>query len=362
VTVFNLADLFETVADAVPEREMLVCDGVRLSYRDFDERATRLAHVLGEYGVKPGQHVGLHLYNGNEYLEAMLACFKIRAVPINVNYRYVADELRYLFADSEAKAVIHEPEFASTLEAIRSDLPLLTTTLARGDDYEKAIAAASPERDFGPRSGDDLYILYTGGTTGMPKGVMWRNEDILFAAMAGGVVPEDTPESIGARLSATDPVNATRCLPACPFMHGTAHWMAISTLHGGGAIVISPDHRLDPPKLLQLVADEKVSFLVIVGDAFARPVVDTIEKLGPDTWDLSSLKVILSGGAILSPAVKADLRRVIPGALLIDGYGASETGGQGQMLASGEEGGHPKFRMNPDTMVIDDDGQPAADR
>ena len=353
---FTLANVFESVADAVPDREAVVCGDRRLTYADLERRSNQLAHALAAQGIGPGDHVGLHLYNGTEYLEGMIACFKLRAVPINVNYRYVAEELRYLFTDSDAKAVIHEPDFADTIAAIRDDLPLLKTTVARGDEYEAFLAGASGERDFTPRSGDDLYILYTGGTTGMPKGVMWRQEDILFAAMAGGVNPADTPESIGERVIAGG--GTTRCLPACPFMHGTAHWMALSTMHGGGTIVISPDHHLDPERLLGLIAEEKVSFLVIVGDAFARPLVDVVETKGAESWDLSSLKVMLSGGAILSPSVKADLKRLLPSTLVMDGYGASETGGQGSMVAGGEDGGHPRFRMGPDTMVIDDDGKP----
>src|SRR5207248_5853447 len=154
---WNLADLFEAVADAVPEREALVCGDVRLTYAELDERATRLANALADRGVGAEDHVGLWLYNGNEYLEGMLAAFKLRAVPINVNYRYVADELRYLFTDADLKAVVHEPEFASTLDLIRAEVPQLRVALAKGVEYEEALAAASPDRDFGPRSGDDLY-------------------------------------------------------------------------------------------------------------------------------------------------------------------------------------------------------------
>ncbi|HUQ39798.1 MAG TPA: acyl-CoA synthetase [Acidimicrobiales bacterium] len=353
----NLADIFEAVADAVPDREALVCGDARLTFADLDARANRLAHVLAESGIGAGDHVALYLYNGNEYIEGMLAAYKLRAVPINVNYRYVADELRYLFTDSDTKAIIHEPDFAETIAGIRTELPLVQVTIARGEEYEKALAAASPARDFGPRSGDDLYILYTGGTTGMPKGVMWRHEDILFGAMAGGTTPGETPEDLAKRVEG----GRTRCLPACPFMHGTAHWMAFSTLFGGGTVVVSTDRGLDPPKLLKLIADEKVSFLVIVGDAFARPVVDSLDELGAETFDLSSLSVILSGGAILSPSLKSELARLLPATIVVDGYGASETGGQGQMVSSpGAAGGHPKFRMNDETMVLDDDFKPVA--
>ena len=356
---FNLADLFEAVADTVPDREAIVFGDVRLTYRELDARATRLAHALAAHGIGPGDHVGLWMYNGNEYLEGMLAAFKLRAVPVNVNYRYVEDELRYLFTDADLKAVVHEPDFAPTLEAIRAAVPQLRVALAKGVGYEEALAGASADRDFGPRSADDLYILYTGGTTGMPKGVLWRHEDIFFGALMGGNPGGpgiERPELI---------VDAARAgggitLPACPFMHGTAHWVAFWAFYAGGAVVISPDHHLDPPRLLQLIADEKVSFLVIVGDAFARPVVDTLEATGPERpWDLSALAMILSGGAILSPSLKDALVRLLPNTIVVDGFGASETGGQGQMVATaGGTGAHPRFAVNDDTTVLDESLKP----
>src|SRR5262245_40367319 len=176
VVEFNLADLLECVADTVPDHLALVCGERRLTFAEFDERATRLAHALTDRGVQAGDHVALYLYNGTEYLEAMIAAVKLRAVPINVNYRYVEEELHYLLDDADAVAVIFDPEFAPKLAAIKARLPKLRTLLSL-DEYERALAGASPVRDFPARSADDLYILYTGGTTGMPKGVMWRQED-----------------------------------------------------------------------------------------------------------------------------------------------------------------------------------------
>jgi acyl-CoA synthetase (AMP-forming)/AMP-acid ligase II len=352
---FNLADLFEAVVDAVGEREALVSHERRFTYDELDARANRLAHVLARRGIVAGDHVGLWLHNDVEYLEGMLAAFKLRAVPINVNYRYVADELRYLFHDSECRVVIHEADFTPVLDAIRADLPLLTTCIAKGDEYERALAAASPARDFAPRSADDLYVLYTGGTTGMPKGVMWRHEDIFFGALQGGNPggpgierPEQIAES--ARRG------GGRAFPACPLMHGTAHWVAFWTFLAGGTVVLSPARRFDPEDVLRLVTAERVSFLVIVGDAFARPLVDALERGG---HDLSSLTAILSGGAILSPSVKAALNRLLPTTIVIDGFGASETGGQGRMVAAGDIGeGPPRFAVDPDTSVLDDEGRP----
>jgi acyl-CoA synthetase (AMP-forming)/AMP-acid ligase II len=354
---FNIADLFELVAGAVPEREAMVCGPRRLTYAQLDERANRLASWLAAQGVGAGDHVGLHLYNSTEYVEGMLAAFKLRAVPVNVNYRYVADELRYLFADADVVAVVHEQAFAPLIAGVRGAdggaLPSLRTTLARGEEYEAALAASSPARPEVQRSGDDLYVLYTGGTTGMPKGVMWRQEDIFFAAFGGGDLA--SPHDVAERVRNGRPA---RCLPACPFMHGTAHWMAFSTwFGGGGSVIVSDAPSLDPAAIWELVAREQVTFLVIVGDAFARPLVDALAAGGgADAYDLSRLSVVLSGGAILSPSVKDALLEALPGVIVVDGYGASETGGQGQMVAApGAAGGaRPRFRMSDDTIVLDD--------
>ena len=368
---YNLADLWEKIVDTTPEREAFVAKDRRLTFAQADERATRLAHALAARGVGPGDHVALYLFNGTEYLEAMLAAFKIRAVPVNVNYRYVEDELRYLLSDSNAKAVVFHREFAPKLAAIRADLPLLGTYLAVDDgsgadlgpldavDYEQTLAESSATRDFEPRSADDHYILYTGGTTGMPKGVMWRHEDIFFGALGGGGTgnPISSPEEIAERAAGA----GLRCLPACPFMHGTAHWMALNSLFSGGSVVIDTDRHMDPARIWRLVASEAVTFLVIVGDAMGRPLVEAIEHLDPSV-DLSGLTMLLSGGAILSPSVKRQLAAHLPDTLVIDGIGSSEAGGQGQMLATkdGEIPSQPRFAMTPENTVLDDDLRPAA--
>ena len=356
MTDFNIADLFERVADTIPDREALVCGDRRLTYRELDERSTRLAHALLERGIGEGDHIGLHLYNSTEYIEGMIAAFKIRAVPINVNYRYVADELRYLFNDAELRCVIHEESFASVIGDVSADVPTLSFTIAKGDEYEAALAAASPERDFGPRSGDDLYILYTGGTTGMPKGVMWRQDDVFVSAFGG--VGVESIDQVADRVAA----GRTRCLPACPFMHGTAHWMAFSTFFGGGTVVVSPGAHMDPASIWDLVAAEAVTFLVIVGDAFARPLVEALGDDPSSRWDLTALGAVLSGGAILSPSVKDLLLQRLPGVIVVDGYGASETGGQGQMVAApgAAAGARPRFMVGADTQVVDEELQPVA--
>ena len=373
---FNVADLLERVVDTVPDHLALVCAQRRLSYADFEERANRLAHALAARGVGPGDHVALYLYNSTEYLEGMFAAFKLRAVPINVNYRYVEDELRYLLDDADAVAVVFHGEFAPKLASIRGSLPKLRTFVAVDDgsdpagaeaahaelgalDYDDALAAASPARDFAPRSPDDLYLLYTGGTTGMPKGVMWTHVDLFFGAMAGaggGGTPIRTPEEIAERCN--EP--RTRCVPLCPFMHGTAHWMAFSSLFLGGTVIVPAEHRLDPIQAWRLIEREQANFVVIVGDAFARPLLDALDTEEGRALDVSSLHVLLSGGAILSPSLKRALVERLPGLLVVDGYGASETGGQGQsvVVAGGDVPSAPRFRVGDDTQVLDADLHP----
>jgi 3-oxocholest-4-en-26-oate---CoA ligase len=367
---FNLADLWERIVDAIPDHEALVCGERRLTYAEADARATRLAHHLAAAGIGPGDHVALYLYNGTEYLEGMLAAFKLRAVPVNVNYRYGAEELRYLLDDADARAVVHHREFAPLLAEVRADLPLVrafvevdddsgAAPLAGATEYEAALAAASDVRDFAPRSADDLYILYTGGTTGMPKGVMWRAEDIFFGAFGGGNLgdaPITAPEQVVDALDLH-----RRGLPACPFMHGTAHWMAFGTLYSGGTVVISPERHFAPPHLWRLIESERVSFLVIVGDAFARPLVEAYDHLDPRP-DVSPLTVVLSGGAVLSPSVKAAWVERFPGTLLIDGFGASETGGQGQSISAAGAAidAVARFSVNDETTVLADDLRPVA--
>jgi acyl-CoA synthetase (AMP-forming)/AMP-acid ligase II len=375
VTQFNLADLFERVADTVPDHLALVCGDRRLSYAQLDERANRLAHALAARGVGAGDHVAVYLYNSTEYLEVMLAAFKLRAVPINVNYRYVEDELRYLLADADAVAVVFHHEFAPKLASIAAALPGLRVfltvaepgdrapgcALPAAESYEAALAGAPPARGFPARAEDDLYLLYTGGTTGQPKGVMWRHVDLFFGAMGGaggGGAPITTPDEIVERCR--EP--RTRCVPACPFMHGTAHWMAFSTLYTGGTVVVPEAHHLDPVALWQLVAREQANFVVIVGDAFARPMLDALDTPAVRSLDLSCLHVLLSGGAILSPALKRAFVERMPAVLVVDGYGASETGGQGQSVAvaGGEVPSAPRFRVGDDTQVLGPDLRPVA--
>jgi 3-oxocholest-4-en-26-oate---CoA ligase len=362
---FNLGDLIESVADAVGEREAVVCGDRRLTYAQLDERATRLAHHLAASGLRSGDHVGLYLYNGIEYLEASLAAFKIRAVPININYRYVEEELRYLFKNADIVGVVHHREFGSYVRAIGEDLRTVVAVddgsdvplLPGAADYEQAIAAASPERDFAPRSADDLYILYTGGTTGMPKGVMWRHEDLFFAALMGGNpygAPPERPEQVAENVKNGPTITS---LPAAPLMHGAAQWAALIYLLSGGKLVLCPSKRFDPDLIWRLVEQEKVNVIAIVGDAMARPLAEALEQPGV-TYDTSSLFVIGSGGATYSEGVKAQLRARLPKIMLLDSFGGSEGGNQGQGVDPEEGARGPRFRSGDHTAVLDEDLRP----
>lgn len=366
---WNLADLFEAVCDAVPDRTALVCGDRRISFRELDERATRLAHHLAANGVQAGDHVGLYLYNGPEYVEGTFAAYKLRAVPINVNYRYVEAELSYLFDNADLVALIHGREFVPRIAHVKAECPKLRTFVAVEDgshedrdtmgaaEYEAALAAASPERDFAPRSEDDLYILYTGGTTGMPKGVMWTQKDFFLStigpllALSGAKF--DTPEDVvaGARDGA-----GSVSFPIAPLMHGAALWVAIMTVLAGNTLVLSSQRKLDPHEVWSTVEREKVVGMSIVGDAMARPLVEALDEPGA-SYDLSGFFVIGSGGALLSPAVKAKMAERLPHVFVSDSIGASETGYQG-MFASADDQGRPRFVMTDSTTVLDDDGHP----
>ncbi len=362
---WNLADLFESVADAVPDRVALVCGEQRLRFAELEARANRCAHALAARGVGPGAHVGLYLHNGTEYVESMLACLKLRAVPVNVNFRYVEDELRYLLQDSGAVALVHQRGLGPRVASVADGLPALRARLSVEDgsgatsgdatDYAAALAAASPEREFPPRSGDDLYVIYTGGTTGMPKGVMWRQEDLFFSGLFGanpGGPPAERPEQVAERAREKAPM---AMMSAAPLIHGAAQLGSWIALLQGYVAVLAP--RFDPREIWRTVEAERVRSLSIVGDAMARPLAEALEE--PDfACDASSLLVLSSAGAILSPAVREQLKRRLPKLGLLDSFGASETGAQGMEAGARTPDGGMRFRMNENTVVLDDDLHP----
>jgi len=369
----NLAAIHEAIAAAVPDRECLVFRDRRLSWADVTDRTRRLADVFRSHGLgchrergelanwESGQdHVALYLYNGNEYLEGMLGAYKARCAPFNVNYRYVEEELLYLFDNADARAVVYHAAFAPVLEKIRERLPGVKLWIQVADesghallpgavDYEEALARATPAEptDLSP---DDLYILYTGGTTGMPKGVLWRQEDIYKAAMAGGN-PLETLEEFAARAAGSP---GARSLPSPPFMHGAAHWGAFSVWSSGGTICVQSEPRhLDPDDIWSTVAREKVQVMLIVGDAFARPLLDQLEKA---SYDLSSLFMIVSGGAILTAGIKDQLLEKLPHVRIMDALGSSESGAQGAHFSEpGAKASTGAFTPSPGNVVLSED-------
>ena len=373
-STWNLADLYESVVDVIGDRTAVVVPNAAGGRREFtfeqqEARINRLAHALAERGVGPGDKVGVYGYNGNEWIEAQWAAWKLRAVPVNVNYRYVEGELQYLLDNSDAAAVVHGAEFAPLLAHIRGDLPKLKAALAWADgtevdleaagseDYEEALASSSPERDFEPRSNDDLYILYTGGTTGMPKGVMWRHEDFFLATIGPIVTALADPIEDPAELATRTAANTPGCgFPVSPLMHGAAQWVAIGNALQGTKMALSTARHMDPMEVWGIAADEKAMVMNLVGDAQARPLVEALAE-DPDRFDLSSLFLISSGGAILSPAVKERYAEILPNVIMYDALGASETGYQGTHAGSDDQG-RPRFFFGDHTIVLDDDGKP----
>ena len=361
---FNIADVWEMAADAVPEREALVCGAARRSYAQMEERANRLAHHLTGRGVGPGDHLALYLENCPEYLEAMIACFKIRAVPINVNHRYVAGELRHLLDDCDAVGVLHGPHHAGVLAEVLPDVPGVAWTLETGSPYDEALAAADPARPSVPDRGeDDHYIMYTGGTTGLPKGVVWRQGDAFFACLGGGdpmrmageaSTPADLPERI------VDPITY---LPLAPLMHAAAQWTSFMWFFCGGKVVLM-EGSLDPGRVWRTVAAEGVQLITVVGDAVAKPLLDwwetTPEGERPDT---SSVFSISNGGAPMSPGCKARILASFPNVMVNDGFGSSEAGIQGSSRVTAADvpaSGPVRFSTAgaKPTLVLGDDDRP----
>jgi acyl-CoA synthetase (AMP-forming)/AMP-acid ligase II len=351
---FHLADLWELVADAVPERTALVCGQHRRTYAELEERSNRLAHWMADRGVGKDDFVGLYLRNSPAYVEATLAAYKLRAVPINVNFRYVDDELRYLFDDAGLVGVIHDEEFTPRVETVAAGVPSVRWNLADGAAYADAVSASKPDRDFGPRSDDDLYVIYTGGTTGMPKGVVWRIRDAFFACMAGGDPSRmkgdvEQPEDLLDRI-----VPEYASMSVAPLMHAAGGWTTFMWLFAGAKVVILPG-SFDPDEVWATVERERVNGFSIVGDAMARPLLDAWDAAG-GKYDISSLFLIGSGGAPLTPPVKARLGRTFPNVIVGDGFGSSETGIQGASRFTGAEGGPSKGGFTPSaTVVLDED-------
>jgi fatty-acyl-CoA synthase len=363
MTSFNVADLFEQTASAVPERLAVVAGQRRLTYSELDCRSTAFARHLLSAGIGAGDHVAVMSWNRAEWLEVMLGCFKVRAVPVNVNYRYVDTELRYLLVNSDAVAMVSEAAFLPTVRQARKDLTKFHHLVVLEDesdskadpvageaDYEAALCAA-PDHELPQRSGDDLHLLYTGGTTGSPKGVVWRSEDLYFSALRVGA-PPSRPEDLLLDLAP----RWSPWLVTSPLMHASGQWNSLCPLLSGLGVVLWTGHGFDAAAVARLVSVESPQVLVLIGDGMARPFVEEVSA-GPERYDLSSVRIISSGGAILSSAMKTRLAEILPEAEIIDGFGASETGANGALMGRGGDG-PPRFRMGRHTTVVDDELKP----
>ncbi|MHB9864115.1 acyl-CoA synthetase [Streptomyces sp. YIM S03343] len=369
---YNIADLFESVVDVVPDREALVYldhpgTGAerRLTYTELDAAANRVAHHLLDSGIRPDEHLGLHLYNGVEYLQTVFACLKARIVPVNVNYRYVEDELVYLYRDADLVALVYDAEFTDRVAAALPHTPALrhlvrvgaTPTPAQGAAEVPAVAfteaeeAGSPGRGFDKRSGDDQFIIYTGGTTGMPKGVMWRQEDLFFAGLGGGAPtgkPVGRPEELAERVAAGG--EGITFFPTPPLMHGTSTLTAMIGFNFGQRVVLH--RRFSAEEVLRTIAREKVTSISLVGDAMIRPLIDALHGPMKGT-DTSSVFSVSSSGAIMSDTVRRQFRELLPNAMLLNNFGSSESGFNGTATDdSGPDRGF-RIRVNSRTRVVD---------
>ena len=364
----NIADLFEHAADAFPDRVAIACADRTATFAELEARANKLAHHLAGQGFGKGDHIGLYSRNSIEAIETILATYKLRAVVVNVNYRYVENELRYLFEDADLVALVHERQFAPRVAAVRPDLPKLrhcvvvedgTGTPFTGQPYEAALAEQSPERDFGERSPDDIYILFTGGTTGHPKGVMWRHEDV-WRVLGGGIdfytgqpLADEWAQSQRGKESA----GLTR-LACAPLIHGAAQWAALPALFAGETVVLVP--KFDPHDVWRAIERHQVKVVTIVGDAMARPLIEAFHE---GSYDASSLVAVSSHAALFSAGVKEQYLAALPNVVITDAIGASESGftGIGIVLKGAPQStGGPRVSSGPNTIVIGDDNRPVA--
>ena len=375
---FNLSTVFATVADTIPDREVLIWRDQRFTYAQMNSRIDGIAHYLAGCGLgchterdqlaghQSGQdHIGLYLRNGNAYPEAMVAGYRARLAPFNVNYRYVEEELLYLLADAGAKALVYAAEFAPHVQSIRGRLPDLQVLIQVADDsgnellpdavdYESIVATPAPAAGMPTPSGDDLYILYTGGTTGMPKGVLWRQHDIFMSAMGGrpfmaGGQPLNSYADLAEQVRAQAGFRSLLLLP--PLMHGAAQWGVFNTISTGGWIALPDDVRhFDADAILRLASRERVLGIPVVGDAMARPLLDAIET---GDYDLSGLLAMTNGGAPLSPTVRDRLLAALPNLMIMDAVGASESGAQmTTVVTKGAEVDAATFTPLDDTAVV----------
>jgi acyl-CoA synthetase (AMP-forming)/AMP-acid ligase II len=369
MTNWNYADVWETVADVQPDAVAVTQGSRNVAWQEFDQGADGLAQHLLDLGGVQQDKVAIYLYNCPEYLQTLFASAKIGLVPVNTNYRYGDDELSYLWDNADAVAVVFHGAFADRIERILDRVPGVRGWIWIDDGsgpcpdwatpYDEA-AKSAIGRTTAPwgRSGDDLFMLYTGGTTGMPKGVMWRQDDLFARLIVSGVRHYDlegTLDDIAATLKA-NPGGVT-LMPACPLMHGTGGFTANTTLAEGGRVCLLESRKFDPVELLDTVEREKVNGLVIVGDPFSRPLIEALTAQ-PGHWDLSSLMMVISSGAMWSESIKQELLTHHAGMLLVDAFSSSEALGMGVSVSgAGAAVETAKFTLGPDVKVLTEDGR-----
>ncbi len=365
MTAWNFADVWETAAECVPDAPAVVQGGRSTTWAAFDRRADGVARSLLDHGLQRGTSVALYLYNSPQYLEASFAAMKIGLAPVNTNYRYGDDELAYLWDNADAAAVVFHGTFTERVERLRRRLDAVRLWLWVDDgsgpqppwavDYEQAATAAT-QRVRAPwgRGGDDLLLLYTGGTTGMPKGVMWRQDDLFCRLNRGNLVRVDEEgglDAVRAVIGGPGPA----LMPACPLMHGTGMFTSIGVLNVGGRVVLLEGRHFDPLELFGTVDTEQVNVVTIVGDAFARPMLAALDQ-HPGRFELDSLIGMISSGVMWSEETKQGLLRHLPSVLLIDAFSSSEALGMGTSVSSAQETRRTAtFSLGPDVRVIDVD-------
>ena len=371
----HYATVFEKNADAIPNEIAIVCGENIRTWKEYDDRAARLATLLTSYGLGSDSKVGLYLHNSNEFLEAQYSVFKVAGVPINVNYRYKEEELIYLLDNSDSEAVFFQGCYAQQIESIKDKLDKVKVFIQVDDgapqlecaeNYEQIISSNEPMERF-ERSEDNIYMLYTGGTTGMPKGVMYTHGGHLGAmfntAGAWGMIPIQEKieiENISKEvLRISEEESLTVSIPACPLMHGTGMWLGALIPHlVGGRVVTMPQLGFDPDFLFKEVERTKANNIVIVGDAFAKPMMDALDKAKAENspYNLESVNTIISSGVMWSAEVKEGLLKHHE-MVLIDAMGSTE-GGMGSSISSRDESpGTAKFTINPGVIVITDEGE-----
>ena len=362
------ANVWETIAASVPDRVALVHGERQIAWADFNTRAEAIATALLDAGLQHQDKVALYLHNSPAYMESSFAAFKARLVPVNTNYRYTGDELAHLWSDADTVAVIFHGTFTDQADALRARCPNISAWLFVDDgtaecpswaiDYEAAAKAiVTPRIAPHSRSGDDQLLIYTGGTTGLPRGVMWRQHDMYLASNATRDPEVADYEYVRQRINDIKPPVG---LPAAPLMHGTGFVFAATILNRGGTVVTLPSTSFDVEALLDTMAERQVTDICIVGDAFCRPMVDALDH-EPDRWDLKNLKVVSSSGMAWSAAVKERLLVHAPSALLIDFLNSSEASGMGRSLTSNKKKADgSRFQLGKNACVIDEDGKPLA--